>query len=337
MFILAGKKLPGEIFPRVHYYFSDHLGSASVVTDSSGAIQKESDYYPFGGEMVITGSDINNYKFTAKERDSETGLDYFGARYYGSSLGRFMTPDWAAKPVTVPYAHFGNPQSLNLYSYVVNNPTTTADPDGHCIPFCAITTAIANWALNGITRDGSVGAFAKNNGIGLAKGAGQVGVGLAAGLADKAVPGAAIQLSFTKTGQTAINAVTPSNQTQAQAAPVGAAIATTAVTMGVAAGVGALDSAMSGAEYFHYGYLADEANFAGGLRAGSFATTDGTLTGADAQSSLSLPHSTVPDAVYPVTPEPGTPVTGPTTVQPEFGQPGGGQQVQFPQVRGQGQ
>ena len=43
-----------------------------------------------------------------------------------------MTPDWAAKPVTVPYAHFGNPQSLNLYSYVQNNPTTVGDPDGHC-------------------------------------------------------------------------------------------------------------------------------------------------------------------------------------------------------------
>ena len=55
----------------------------------------------------------------------------FGARYYGSSLGRFMTPDWAASPTAVPYAHFGNPQSLNLYSYVENNPTTTGDPDGH--------------------------------------------------------------------------------------------------------------------------------------------------------------------------------------------------------------
>jgi hypothetical protein len=43
-----------------------------------------------------------------------------------------MTPDWAAKPTTVPYAHFGNPQSLNLYSYVQNNPTTVGDPDGHC-------------------------------------------------------------------------------------------------------------------------------------------------------------------------------------------------------------
>jgi RHS repeat-associated protein len=70
-------------------------------------------------------------KFTGKERDTESGLDEFGARYYGSSLGRFMTPDWAAKPTSVPYAHFGNPQSLNLYSYVQNNPTTVGDPDGH--------------------------------------------------------------------------------------------------------------------------------------------------------------------------------------------------------------
>ncbi len=71
-------------------------------------------------------------KFTGKERDSESGLDMFGARYYGSSLGRFMQPDWAATATAVPYANFGNPQSLNLYSYVKNNPTTFGDPDGHC-------------------------------------------------------------------------------------------------------------------------------------------------------------------------------------------------------------
>ncbi|MFY9646966.1 MAG: RHS repeat-associated core domain-containing protein, partial [Terriglobales bacterium] len=78
------------------------------------------------------GSDSNHYKFTGKERDSESGLDEFGARYYASPLGRFMTPDWATKPTDVPYANFGNPQSLNLYSYVQNNPATVGDPDGHC-------------------------------------------------------------------------------------------------------------------------------------------------------------------------------------------------------------
>jgi RHS repeat-associated protein len=115
----------------VRYYFSDHLGSASVVTYSTGGIRSESDYYPYGGEIVITSGDTNHYKFTGKERDSESGLDEFGARYYGPSLGRFMTPDWAEKPIDVPYADFGNPQSLNLYGYVKNNPTTTRDSDGH--------------------------------------------------------------------------------------------------------------------------------------------------------------------------------------------------------------
>lgn len=75
-------------------------------------------------------------QFTGKERDAESCaagmcLDNFGARFDASSLGRFMTPDWSVKPVTVAYANFGNPQSLNLYSYVENNPTTLRDPDGH--------------------------------------------------------------------------------------------------------------------------------------------------------------------------------------------------------------
>ena len=114
-----------------HYYFSDKLGSADVVTSDAGVIQDESDYYPYGGEIQITNTYTNTYKFTGKERDTESGLDEFGARYYASSLGRFTIPDWADKPTDVPYAHFGNPQSLNLYSYVQNNPTTVGDPDGH--------------------------------------------------------------------------------------------------------------------------------------------------------------------------------------------------------------
>jgi len=70
-------------------------------------------------------------KFTGKERDAESGLDNFGARYDASSVGRFMTPDWAASPEDVPYAHFGNPQSLNLYAYALNNPLKLVDTDGH--------------------------------------------------------------------------------------------------------------------------------------------------------------------------------------------------------------
>jgi RHS repeat-associated protein len=77
---------------------------------------------------------------TGKERDSESGNDYFGARYYASSMGRFMSPDWSAKQEPVPYAKLDNPQSLNLYAYVLNNPLTHVDPDGHdCHTFLGIT------------------------------------------------------------------------------------------------------------------------------------------------------------------------------------------------------
>jgi RHS repeat-associated protein len=70
-------------------------------------------------------------RLTGKERDQETGLDYFGARYYGAALGRFTSPDWSAKPEAVPYADLENPQTLNLYTYGHNNPLSQTDPDGH--------------------------------------------------------------------------------------------------------------------------------------------------------------------------------------------------------------
>jgi RHS repeat-associated protein len=117
----------------VHYYFSDHLGSASVITDASGNVEEGYYYYPYGVIQSTTGGgDPNHYRFTGKERDTESNLDNFGARYYTSSMGRFTTPDWAARPTAVPYAVFGDPQSLNLYGYVRDDPVSRADADGHC-------------------------------------------------------------------------------------------------------------------------------------------------------------------------------------------------------------
>jgi RHS repeat-associated protein len=118
----------------VHYYFSNHLGSASVITDANGNVEEQTDFFPFGGIAYSSGSDSNRYKFTGKERDSESNLDNFGARYFAYATGRFMTPDWAARPTSVPYAVFGDPQSLNLYGYVRNDPVTLADADGHDPP-----------------------------------------------------------------------------------------------------------------------------------------------------------------------------------------------------------
>jgi len=89
--------------------------------------------------------------FTDKERDAESQLDYFGARYYASNMGRFMSPDWSAQEEPVPYAKLNDPQSLNLYSYVLNHPLVGIDPDGHAcdnaneMAVChGITVAISN-------------------------------------------------------------------------------------------------------------------------------------------------------------------------------------------------
>ena len=97
-----------------------------MVTDAAGTIQEESDYYPFGGERIVTDLGIgNHYKFTGKERDAETGLDDFGARYFGSTMGRFMSAD-----PSMESAVLRNPQSWNRYSYTLNNPLRYIDPDG---------------------------------------------------------------------------------------------------------------------------------------------------------------------------------------------------------------
>ena len=117
----------------LRYYISDQLGSTDMVMNETfSQVLEDIDYYPYGGIAQQTGlGDLNHFLFTGKERDSETGNDYFGARYYASNMGRFMTPDWAARPITVPYANFGDPQSLNLYGYVRNDPVSVADADGH--------------------------------------------------------------------------------------------------------------------------------------------------------------------------------------------------------------
>lgn len=68
---------------------------------------------------------------TVCQTGTETGLDYFGARYYSGAQGRFTSPDWSEKPVPISYADLTDPQTLNLYSYVRNNPLGKVDPDGH--------------------------------------------------------------------------------------------------------------------------------------------------------------------------------------------------------------
>lgn len=127
---LAGQLVSEFQNGTTNFVHRDHLGSARVVTTLTSGVYDELDYLPFGEQ--ISGQTGTPHKFTGKERDAESNLDYFGARYLTTSLGRFMSPDWSARPVPVPYAVVGDPQSLNLYSYVRNNPLSQADADGHC-------------------------------------------------------------------------------------------------------------------------------------------------------------------------------------------------------------
>jgi RHS repeat-associated protein len=120
---------------QTYFHFSDWLGTRRGQTNAAGDLQHTvtCTSYPFGDGLTCAGSgvDATEHHFTGKERDSESGLDYFGARYNASSMGRFMSPDWAASAEAVPYANFEFPQTLNLYSYAGNNPLTRTDPDGH--------------------------------------------------------------------------------------------------------------------------------------------------------------------------------------------------------------
>lgn len=79
--------------------------------------------------------ELSDGKFSAppaKERDTETGNDDFGARYYSNRFGRWLSADWSAVPVPIPYANLTNPQTLNLYAMVADDPESFADLDGHC-------------------------------------------------------------------------------------------------------------------------------------------------------------------------------------------------------------
>jgi RHS repeat-associated protein len=136
--VFAGGKLlatyagPGDTSALgYHYHLTDWLGTQRMQTNVNGNEEERCYSYPFGDGLNCTGSDATEHHFTSKERDAESGLDYFGARYLSSNLGRFMAPDWAAAPISAPYAQFGDPQSLNLYAYVGNNPNTGIDLDGH--------------------------------------------------------------------------------------------------------------------------------------------------------------------------------------------------------------
>ncbi len=118
---MIGIYLSGE--DKSMYFAKDHLGTVRTTINETGEIENATDYYPYGEE--ITGRSVNygqlaKYKFTGKERDTETSYDYFGARYYDSQLGRWLQVD----PLADKYPGW------SPYNYVLNNPLRFVDPKG---------------------------------------------------------------------------------------------------------------------------------------------------------------------------------------------------------------
>jgi RHS repeat-associated protein len=122
--------------PKISYLTTDTLGTPRINTDASGQVLARHDYLPFGEEIAngvggrttqqgYGGQDNIRQKFTQQERDEETGLDYFLARYYSSGHGRFTSAD----PLFAS-GRGANPQTWNRYAYVLNNPLRLVDPTG---------------------------------------------------------------------------------------------------------------------------------------------------------------------------------------------------------------
>ncbi len=140
---LAAEYTDGSTESGRRYLTTDHLGSTRLVTDKDGNPVERMDYLPFGdrvpgasnGRAAIPGYAAETslaQRFTGKERDAETGLDYFGARYYSGAQGRFTTPD----PIHILKQKIGDPQQWNMYSYARNNPLRFFDPTGMYVASC---------------------------------------------------------------------------------------------------------------------------------------------------------------------------------------------------------
>lgn len=131
------------------FYLFDALGSPVNLTTTDGTVQARYQYDAFGNSRSQTGTSANAFGFTGHEKDTETGLYYFKARYYDSVLGQFLTQD-AFEGMT------DTPPSLHKYIYAYGNPTVYIDPDGNIAWIAAGRDQFKEWADNTIERAGNL-------------------------------------------------------------------------------------------------------------------------------------------------------------------------------------
>jgi RHS repeat-associated protein len=132
---------------QVSYFHGDNLGSTRLVTKENGQVAERIRYRPFGEALQDSAAAASRYKFTGQEFDAETGLYFYGARYYDPHLGRFLSPDSVVSDQL-------DPQLLNRYSYVRNNPFKYTDPTGHVL--VTITYVVGTVAAEAIFYSAAV-------------------------------------------------------------------------------------------------------------------------------------------------------------------------------------
>ncbi|MBK7926306.1 MAG: RHS repeat-associated core domain-containing protein [Bryobacterales bacterium] len=310
----------------------DALGSTRLVTDgATGVVKQRRDYMPFGEQVdsaaafgnrqLVLDGGVATYNatggpralFTGKERDAETGLDYFGARYMRAAQGRFTSPD-------APFADqfVENPQSWNLYAYVRNNPLKYIDPTGRDAVACGPDdrACVERYAQAGASGAEAIGGAVKgtiNGVIGLSNAINNV--------LDLAIAGTG--LTDFRFGQTELLPMTPTEQ-------VGAVIGDVAITAAMAAaslplkvegtvaqGTEIVQRAMSTAELA----ATRETGLVRGGREGVHFVSDAVNNSATrAQQRLALPVRPEVKATLEV---PSGAFSAPTRVQP-LPRPGGG-------------
>ena len=144
-FIFAGNLRVAQIKNGVtHFFHKDHLGSSTVMSNDTGTTLETTEYLPYGGQRSHTGTDTSNYKFTDQELDPESGLYNYNARLYDPIIGKFVTAD-----TIVPDP--SNPQTLNRYSYCINNPLLYTDPSGHWFGIDDLVAAVVGAVIGGVS------------------------------------------------------------------------------------------------------------------------------------------------------------------------------------------
>jgi RHS repeat-associated protein len=126
-YYFGGKRVAVRQSGTPYYLHTDHLGSTSITTDASRNQVGSQTYYTYGAVRTSSGALQTDYTFTGQRLDADAGLLYYGARYYDWVLGRFISADTLV-------ADWYNPQLLNRFAYVRNNPVNLTDPTGHCDP-----------------------------------------------------------------------------------------------------------------------------------------------------------------------------------------------------------